>query len=138
MFKVFLAGSKRNETSIRALAADLRAAGFAVYDDWLDDPSYGFLNLDAFTCERMTEARCLLDQIDRDLQAMGTSDVFVLALPCGNDAHTEMGVALAMGLPVLVVTDGEFRLCQYYNTAQVISSASLVPVVSMLRDRATI
>lgn len=142
--RIFLAGSKRNETAIRQHAAELRRLGCEVFDQWLDDltdwTNFEAINPDEMTVERFYAGlpETIAASMARDLEELSRSDAFFLALPCGHDAHAELGIALALGLPVVVLAEGDdvpFRLCGYYLSAFAVATPDELPqAVAALRS----
>lgn len=109
--KIYLASSWRNAYHASVLA-ELRAAGYAVYD--FKNPAPGNTGFGwRQTIDRpITDASTLLEALAHprasegfrfDFDAMKWADACVLLLPCGNSAHLEAGWFAGRGRPVAVL-----------------------------------
>ena len=123
--KVYLASSARNN-NFRYVKTQLEKAGHSVHD-WTAGPaSYGWGEVgigdpDACSTEQMIAAsstETLQAGLRADVDAINRADVFVLLLPCGADAHFELGYAHRAGKTCLILTlNGFMRASQFYAVA---------------------
>jgi hypothetical protein len=109
---IYLIGSLRNER-IPVLAAELRAAGLSVFDDWhaagpeADDI---WQTYEADRGRSYTEAldgahaTCVFEFDKRHLDA---ASAVVLILPAGKSGHLELGYSVGSGKPAYILLDDE-------------------------------
>ncbi len=108
---IYVASSWRNEFYPSVVQA-LREAGHEVYDfrnppsgdegfKWSSiDPNY--LDWEPAQYKEQLSHSLAERQFKNDIEALQTSDVCVLVLPCGRSAHTEAGWFAGAGKKVLV------------------------------------
>lgn len=110
--KIYLATSWRNESYYRVLNL-LRNAGHSVYD--FREKAFKFDDIANKPWDSMDwqDQLALLDNpladeaFNTDFKALKDADVLVMLYPCGNDAHTELGYAAALGqYTVIYVQEG--------------------------------
>lgn len=106
--KVYIASSWRNKERVRAFAQALRKAGHEPFDFTSRVDSVPRDSLPEFVDQpyrrHMEDIGPLLKhQIDADIAEISRCDVLVLLLPCGSDAHFELGMAYAFNLDTVVV-----------------------------------
>ena len=97
---IYVASSWRNPIQPK-LVTDLRCEGFEVYDfkdaegfSWKDiDPEW--LAWDAGEFRYALSNPLANKGFKSDMDALGSCDVCILALPCGKSAHLELGWAVA-------------------------------------------
>ena len=100
MKKIYVASSWRNEHQ-QVLVNELRINGYEVYDFKHPNdgkPGFQWTKIDAnWENWTMQEYRDALNNeyakfgFNRDFEAMKSSDICVLCLPCGRSAHLEAG-----------------------------------------------
>ena len=117
--KIYVASSWRNRWQPEVVAS-LRGAGHEVYDfrhpvagddgfNWRQvhaKPVDEWLPADYQEALRHPRAR---ESFELDMGALRSADAVVLVLPCGNDAHLEMGWAAGAGKRTVVFIVDEFR-----------------------------
>ena len=127
--KLYVASSWRN-TRQQAVVAELRQAGFDVYDfknppggtgfDWANvDP-----NWKQWTPQEFREGLShpiAFNGFQSDMVALEMADAVVLVMPCGRSAHLEAGYALGAHKPVFILLSmGEPELM--YKMAELVCS----------------
>ncbi len=120
---VHVAASWENKSTASTLMRLLERSGFELSDDW-------------------TKATQPEHDLGRRLPRFLSADVFVVLLPAGRSTHVEIGMALVLGKPVVIVAllsaidplvnpvDG--RVCSYYTHPGVAIVRSAEEVPSMI------
>lgn len=117
MAKIYLATSWKNEHYTRVLAL-LRENGHTVYDFREKGFLFSQLVSEGVDVEKLSarEQYELLnhDTAERafqmDMEGLQSSDVLVMMYPCGNDAHLELGWAVASGLYTIIYINDGYRV----------------------------
>lgn len=91
MLKVYIAASLGGLDEAKAVMQAVRQAGGHITYDWTEGGRVTDLATDA---PRVSSA---------EIEGVRAADVLVLLIPGGRGAHVELGAALALGLPVIVV-----------------------------------
>jgi len=125
---IYLIGSLRSPR-IPEVAAQLRAAGYEVFDDWY---SPGPQTDDEWQKYERGRGRSYADalsgwhaqnQFQFDRHHLQRASAVVLVLPAGKSAHLELGWSLGSGKPGYILLDGEpERYDIMYNFATAIVS----------------
>lgn len=119
--KVYIASSKKN-TYWHGVKHLFEVHGHEVFD-WHNHFTYGtgLPDPDGVAVERMQEwvrEPQTVQQLAMDNDGIAHAAVFVLLLPCGSDAHYEMGKAAAWHIPTYVLAlEGHMRACLFYAEA---------------------
>lgn len=131
MASVYLIGSLRNP-AIPKIAAELRAAGHDVYDDWFSPGPEADDHWQAYERQR---GRNFAEAVRgwhathvfmNDKRHLDQCDAAVLVMPAGKSAHLELGYVIGRGQRGYVLLDGEperfdimYRFADgiYYDTA---------------------
>lgn len=101
---IYLIGSLRNP-KIPSIAAQLRQAGYEVFDDWYaagpeaDDRWKAYEKGKGHTYLQALQGPSAKHVFDFDVGYLYKSRAVVLALPAGKSAHMELGWALGQGKP---------------------------------------
>jgi hypothetical protein len=109
---IYLIGSLRNPR-IPEVAADLRAAGLDVFDDWYsagpeaDDSWQEYEQQRGRSFSEALDGAHARNVFDFDRFHLGIADAVVLVAPAGKSAHLELGWSLGRGKPGYVLLDGE-------------------------------
>jgi nucleoside 2-deoxyribosyltransferase len=102
--KFYVAASLKHEAAAKAVMDALRARGHEITFDWVAEEERGV--------EWTDEKRRAVAEMEIDGAA--DADALVFIAPGGRGAHCELGAALALGVPVLLVGDWEFSLFYYH------------------------
>lgn len=109
---LYIIGSLRNP-NVPKVAAELRANGFDVFDEWFSAGKYAD---DAWQAYERQRGHSFAEALDSpharhvfyfDYAHLNNSDAVVLVAPAGKSAHLELGWALGQGKPGYVLLDGE-------------------------------
>lgn len=109
---IYLVGSLRNP-GVPALAKELRAGGFEVWDDWF---SAGERADEEWQAYEQARGRSYVEALagdharhvfDFDRDHIEAADTVILVLPAGRSAHLELGWAAGRGKQTFVLFDGE-------------------------------
>jgi nucleoside 2-deoxyribosyltransferase len=127
MVFVHVAASFENRVVARRIMRQLEAADFSISLDWT-----GYEN-----------AR-QLDQKRARQETFARADMLVIVLPAGRSSHVELGMAIAMGKPVVIyavdpkILDNEKdgRRCSYYAHPAVRITHDEKSIVDLVRWRA--
>ena len=137
--KIYLASSWRNETYTTVLAA-LRSEGYEVYDFrdggfmWSEIGVSG-ASVDFEQMGEILESSRVQTQFEKDLSALEGADVVVCVLPCGRSAHMELGFAVGMNVPtVLVWADGEPDVMHLMCDSFVRDTEALLEALKVVED----
>ena len=109
---VYLIGSLRGPR-IPPVAADLRAAGFEVFDDWYaagpeaDDYWQKYEQARGRTYSEALAGFAANHTFNFDRTHLMRADAGVLVLPAGRSGHLELGYMVGMGKPGYILMDGE-------------------------------
>jgi hypothetical protein len=140
---IYVASSWRNTVQPRVVAT-LRDEGFGVYDfrhpasgekgfafsdidpDWDHEHSDPLEFIDALNSAKATKG------FGRDYEAMQRASIFVLVLPCGHDAHLELGWAAGAGKETVILLDDPCKASLMYKLADHLSP-SIDDLVEWLR-----
>jgi hypothetical protein len=112
MKKLYLIGSLRNN-DLRQLGADIRSAGFDVFDDWhaagekADDCWMEYERMRGRTYQQALDGFAANHTYHYDLHHLQTADICVLMLPAGKSSHLELGYFLGMGRPGFIYMPNE-------------------------------
>lgn len=105
---VYIGGSMANRESLLLLSAALRKAGLNVFNEWAapgeqtDQKWKEFTQAQGFTFLQALAAPHAQDVFNFDKTWLDQADAFVLLLPAGRSAHTELGYMAGMGKPAYV------------------------------------
>lgn len=108
--KIYLIGSLRNHR-IPAVAAQIREAGFDVFDDWFaagPEADDHWQQYEEGRGREMTEALsgfAAQHVFEFDLAHLDMSRAGVLVMPAGKSAHMELGYLMGQGKPGYVLLD---------------------------------
>jgi len=111
--KVYIASGLENAPAVKALMADVLAAGHTITYNWTEHGSVQDQGPTRMTAVAMSE-----------IDGVRAADVVVVLLPGGKGTHVEMGIALALEKRIIVVgdrrnpTDG--RECAFYHALDVV------------------
>lgn len=139
--RIYIASSWRQATRVNALAAQLREAGHTVFDFtqqaditprdalplFTDQPYKRYLESIRPVIER---------QITNDVNNVIDADMLILLLPCGSDAHFELGLAVGCGLMTIVVGQAapdQFVSMHLMSGAVLVDDASVLPYLDTLK-----
>jgi nucleoside 2-deoxyribosyltransferase len=110
MKKVYVIGSLRNP-DVPFVAAQLREAGFDVFDDWYaagpeaDDHWKKYEESRGHTYEKALDGFAANHVFSYDKFHLDSADAAVLVLPAGRSAHLEAGYMIGKGRPVFILLD---------------------------------
>ena len=111
---IYVASSWRNEYQ-PTIVVDLREHGFEVYDfrnpapgdtgfQWSEvDPKWKLWEKCPERFVKALQDPIAKDGFKKDIAAMYSADVFVLAMPCGRSAHLELGWAIGREIPSFIL-----------------------------------
>lgn len=119
MSAFYLATSWLNQVQGARLRDRLKAAGHTCSYDWIAMGDEGEGRLDVKAHE--------------EIDGVKAADVFVLLLPGRLGAHTELGAAIACGVPVVVIGWAN-RDCIFYDYPGVVRG-TVREALAMLRER---
>jgi hypothetical protein len=132
--KVYLIGSLRNP-EIPNVAADLRDAGFDVFDDWhsagpdADDCWQEYEQHRGRTFAEALEGKHAKHVYAFDAHNLHQADAVVMVGPAGKSAHLELGWSLGQGKPGFILLPGEperFDVMYRFATAVVTDIVDLI------------
>lgn len=112
MTTLYLIGSLRNP-QIPLIAADLRTAGFDVFDDWFaagpiaDDSWRDYEKQRGHSYEQALLGYAANHVFEFDEYHLNRCDVAVLALPAGKSGHLELGYVIGKGKPSYILLDAQ-------------------------------
>lgn len=110
--KVYVIGSLRNPR-VPEVAAQIRAAGFDVFDDWYaagptaDDAWRDYEKARGHKLPQALRGNAAQHVFNYDKGHITSSDVIVLMLPCGKSGHLELGWALGQGKRGFILLDND-------------------------------
>lgn len=112
---IYLATSWKNKHYDRVLAL-LRDAGHNVYD--FREKGFEFNQLHNGNTDELhylTQAELLdhptaVGAFEIDMKGLSDSDVLIMLYPCGNDAHVELGWAVAQGMYTIVYLNEGYKV----------------------------
>lgn len=110
--KVYLIGSLRNP-EVPRVAAQIRAAGFEVFDDWYaagptaDDAWRDYEKARGHKLPEALRGHAARHVFEFDKEHLDNSDVVVLLLPAGKSGHLELGYAIGQNKPSIVQLDAD-------------------------------
>lgn len=142
--RIYVASSWRNEARQQATVLALREAGHTVYDFRNPAPDdKGFSWRQCATPEQLKDPRRFRDEVltsavalagfGLDMNALRTSDVTVLVLPCGRSAHLELGYATGARQRTIVLLDDPISEPELMYLACSDIAVSIAEVVRMVR-----
>lgn len=140
---IYLIGSLRNP-HIPEIAADLRAAGLDVFDDWhaagpeADDCWQRYEQNRGRSFAEALEAPHALHVFEFDMTHLLLAEAAVLVAPAGKSAHLELGWMLGQGKPGYVLLDGEperFDVMYLFATAVCTDLDSLIKELQWATNR---
>jgi nucleoside 2-deoxyribosyltransferase len=107
--RIYVASSWRNNYQAEVVAS-LRQAGHDVYDfkdsegfHWSEvDPDWKQWPNDVYKYLIGLGHQCAIRGFNRDMEALKSSDVCIMVMPCGPSASMEMGYAVGSGKPTAV------------------------------------
>lgn len=108
--EVYVAGSLKSERPGN-VAADLRANGFSVFDDWrapgpdADDHWKTYEQARGRTYEEALKGHAAVNIYNFDKRHIDASDALVLVLPAGKSGHLELGYFLGQGKRGYILLD---------------------------------
>jgi hypothetical protein len=102
--KFYVAASLKDEAAARAVMDALRGRGHEITFDWVAEEERG--------AQWGEDKRREVAQLEID--GVRAADAVVFIAPGGRGAHCELGAALALGAPVLLVGVWEFSLFYYH------------------------
>lgn len=114
-FGYYIATSLERADDHRRLSLALNALGWSCTYDWTAHGS-----VQGQGAARMAEVA------DAEMRGVIEADVVIVLLPGGRGAHTEMGIAIGAGVPVVVVGDADARSgadgreCAFYHAPGVV------------------
>ncbi len=123
MIRVYLIGSLRNREVVQAIAAELRSAGYEVFDDWLapgpeaDDKWKEYEEARGHTYEEALQGWAATQVFEFDHYHIHRSDIGILVMPCGKSGHLELGYMLGIGKRAYVLMDKPDRWDVMYQFA---------------------
>lgn len=126
---IYLASSARNPNWERVKTL-FEQDGHTVFD-WKTGFTYGtgvLANIDVDSVPvdlvpKWAREKSTMGQLTHDLGGIASADALVLLLPAGADAHTELGLALGLGVPCFVLApDKNLRASLFYCMARWIGS----------------
>lgn len=145
--RIYLASSWRNESQ-PDIVLFLRALGHEVYD--FRNPAPGDVGFSWKSCAKdwqLKDPEAFRDSVltsapavhgfELDMNALKTSEVTILLLPCGRSAHLELGYAAGMGQKTIVYLDtpmSEPELMYLMNTRIVCSVKELGKALYEIRE----
>ena len=109
---IYLIGSLRNP-EVPRVAAQIRTAGFEVFDDWYaagphaDDAWRDYEKARGHTLPEALQGEAARHVFEFDKHWILKSSAVVLMLPAGKSGHLELGWALGQGKPGFVLLDGD-------------------------------
>ena len=107
---VYLIGSLRNPL-VPQVAAQLRAAGYSVFDDWFaagehaDDAWRDYERGRGHTLPEALKGEAAWHIFEFDKKWLDKADVAILMLPAGKSGHLELGYVCGCGKPTFVLLD---------------------------------
>ena len=122
MIRVYLIGSLRNREIVQTVAAELRAVGYEVFDDWLapgpeaDDKWKEYEETRGRTYEEALQGWAAKQVFEFDHFHLRRSNIGVLVMPCGKSGHLELG-RMSGGKPTYVLMDTPDRWYVMYQFA---------------------
>jgi len=134
--RVYVASSWRNPIQPQVVA-DLRAAGFSVYDfrdPANDQGAFKWSDLGIERPEEWSAERCieflshpLAERgFRQDFDAMNAADACVLVLPAGRSANLEAGYFVGAGKPLVVLKDQGVPDLMYKMATHVVATREAV------------
>jgi hypothetical protein len=108
--KIYLVGSLRNGR-VPEIANELRAAGYAVFDDWFaagpeaDDWWKKYEQARGRTYKEALKGKAAQNVFRFDKENIDASSVVVLVAPAGRSGHAELGYAAGRGKRTYVLRD---------------------------------
>jgi nucleoside 2-deoxyribosyltransferase len=101
----FVAGSWRNRAAIEEVLATLDEVGASAYCFVRVgySPAAAALATPGGADEADLDSPAIRDLFEQDLEALRAADRFLLALPAGQAAHIEAGIAYGLGKPCYAV-----------------------------------
>lgn len=133
---IYLIGSLRNPR-IPEVAAELRGAGFEVFDDWhaagphADDAWRDYERARGHDLIEAVEGYAAQHVFEFDYTNLCRADEVVLVSPAGKSAHLEFGWAIGKGKPGIILLDEDperYDVMMLFADAVVLSTADLVTV----------
>lgn len=109
---IYLAGALKNP-NIPNIAAQLRAAGYDVFDDWFsagpgaDDAWRDHERAKGHKFKQALESPAAKHVFAFDSAWIERADIMVLALPAGKSGHMELGIMLGRGKPGFILLDND-------------------------------
>lgn len=109
---IYLIGSLRNP-QVPIVAAQLRAAGYDVFDDWYaagekaDDAWRDYEKARGHRLKEALEGKAARHVFEFDKTWLRQADVVVLMTPAGKSGHLELGWALGQGKPGFILLDND-------------------------------
>lgn len=132
--KVYVASAAEDWPHARRVQVMLNHCGFEITHDWTEKIRQG---MDDVAAQQSPEVWRELAMAD--MAGVLAADALVFVAPGARGAHTELGAALALGLPVVVyawrpglLTDRLGRDCVFYHHPQVRHAENLTDVVLRL------
>jgi hypothetical protein len=114
--RVYVAAAADNWEAAREAISELARRGYTITHDWTEGIANGRYNVSVQQSEADWRSMA-----GRDLEGAATADVLVLVCPAARGSHTELGVALGRGRPVVLVgwgrdfQDANGRDCVFYH-----------------------
>jgi len=132
--RVYIASSWRNHERVDALARKLREMGFIC--EPFTSPVRGISERDreVIVAQGVLPDPAVVAAHQRwDMENIRAAGIFVLMLPCGNDSHVELGVALAAGARIYILGEPE-RPGVFYHGATVCADEAALLAALALRE----
>lgn len=132
--RVYIASSWRNHERVDALARKLREMGFIC--EPFTSPARGISGRDreVIVAQGVLPDPAVVAAHQRwDMENIRAAGIFVLMLPCGNDSHVELGVALATGARIYILGEPE-RPGVFYHGATVCADEAALLAALALRE----
>lgn len=109
---IYIIGSLRNPR-VPQVAAELRDAGYEVFDNWFaagpeaDDAWQAYERQRGHSFAEALKSPEAWNVFEFDYRHLDAATAVVLVAPAGKSAHLELGWALGQGKPGYVLLDGE-------------------------------
>jgi hypothetical protein len=133
----YVAGAAVNWPAVRRVQTALRNLGVHITHDWTEDIYTGKYNAEGALTPRILRGLAALD-----FAGVKAADFVVVLLPAARGSHVELGLAIALGKPVFLLSklgdlqDAAGTGCPFYHLPNVTWCASLLDLQRELEDLA--
>lgn len=99
--KIYVASGLENVENARSLCTRLKIADHTITYEWMKHGAVWDKG-----------ERVVRDVATQEMSGVRHADVVVVLLPGGRGTHVELGAALALGKPVIIVSDPPLTICK--------------------------